>query len=60
MSCVWSQFQDEMLHEKTFTKKHLIFFVPCSRFQDFKHISQNEKPQKMTNERRSPISPKKS
>ena len=24
MPCLWLQFQDEMLHKKTFTKKHLI------------------------------------
>ena len=50
-----------MLHQKTFTKKALEFFlVPISRFQNFGHLLQNAKPQEMTKESSSPIPLKKS
>ena len=57
-SCLWYQFQEEMLNKKTVTKKHMLLFG--SRSQHFKHLLQNTKPQEMTNESSSPIPPKKS
>ena len=32
MSCLWKQFLDKMLYQKTFAKKHQIFF--CFQFGD--------------------------
>ena len=35
MSCLWQQFQEEMLHKKTFTKKAPNIF--CIQVQDVNH-----------------------
>ena len=41
---LWKKFQDEMVHEKTFTNKAQYFFLVSSRrYQDFRHIWQNPK-----------------
>ena len=44
MSYLWEKFQDEMVHEKTYTNKAQDFFlISCRRYQDFRRILQNPK-----------------
>ena len=44
MSHVWKQFQDEIVHQRTFTKRAPNFFLaPRGRFQDIIHLLQNPK-----------------
>ena len=44
MSHLWNKVQDEMVDEKTFTKKNMnIISVPSQRYQDSRHLLQNPK-----------------
>ena len=44
MSHLWKKVQDEIVHQRTFTKKAPIFCVaPCRRYQDTIHILQHPK-----------------
>ena len=44
MSCLWKQFPDKILYQKTFAKKaQNIFFVLGWRSQPFRHLLQNPK-----------------
>ena len=44
MSHLWKKVQDEMVDEKTFTKKNTnIILVPSQRYQDSRHLLQNPK-----------------
>ena len=47
MSCLWKQFPDEMLHQKTLAKKHHLFLVPGLRSQHSGHLLQKSKLQLM-------------
>ena len=43
MSHVWKQFQDEIVHQRAFTKRASNFFLaPQGRFQDIIHILQKQ------------------
>ena len=44
MSHLWKKVQDEIVHQRTFTKKAPnLFGGPCKRYQDIRHILQNPK-----------------
>ena len=43
MSCLWKQFPDEMLHQKTLAKKTQFFLVLGSRSQNFGNLAQKPK-----------------
>ena len=44
VSHLWKKFQDEIVHQRTFTKKAPNFFLaPCWRYQDTIHLLQNPK-----------------
>ena len=65
MSCCKCHVCDNSFKMKCYIRNHLqkspgYFLVPHSRYQHFRYISQNAKPQEITNESSSPIPPKKS
>ena len=44
MACLWKKVKDEMVDEKTFTKKSInIILLPTQRYQDSIHLLQNPK-----------------
>ena len=44
VSHFWKMFQDEIVHQRTFTKKAPNFFLaPCGRYEDTIHLLQNPK-----------------
>ena len=47
MLCLWKQFPDEMVHQKTLAKNHQLFLVPGSRSKHFGQLLQNPKLQLM-------------